>query len=95
MLFHQKHLLTAIAGTLAIGLTSSAFAYTCPMNIKREQNGFWYSNEKPGWKSHKSTPPNVTLSAKDFGGVVYSPKRNRIVKECWYAPKDSNLDHPD
>lgn len=68
--------------TLAI--TLPALADHCPTTITQDSKGFWTSNEAPGWKSTNGKP-GVTLSAKDFGGVVYSPEKKRIA--CVY--KDS------
>lgn len=61
-------------------------AATCPTDIKRNKEGYWYSDQKPGWKSKKRTPENITLDTKDFGGVVYSPKHKRLA--CVYKTSD-------
>lgn len=66
----------------SIALSSTALANTCPIELKRNHNGYWYSDTKPGWKSHRTTKVGVTLSADNFGGIVYSPKRHRMA--CVY-----------
>lgn len=71
---------------ITVGISSVVLADTCPTELKRDQNGIWYSKAKPGWKSHKAIPDGVTVSAKNFGGVVYSPKRHRLA--CVYKGSD-------
>lgn len=75
---------TIITSSVAVGLALSgtALADTCPTSLQQDHNGYWYSKSKPGWKSHKTTPSGVTVTASNFGGVVYSPKRKRIA--CVY-----------
>ncbi|MCB1826806.1 MAG: hypothetical protein KDH94_00175 [Coxiellaceae bacterium] len=77
-----------IASSVAAGLilSSTAFADTCPTDLKKDDDGYWYSDTKPGWKSHKTTPDGVTVSSSNFGGVVYSPSRNRMA--CVYKASD-------
>lgn len=67
---------------LSVCTVSSALALTCPTDIKQNTKGYWYSIEIPGWHSKVATPTNVTVNAKDFGAVVYSPERQRLA--CVY-----------
>jgi len=41
----------------------------------------------PGWKSHIPTPTDVKIDSKNFGGVVYSPKRKRLA--CVYRASNN------
>lgn len=84
MLIIRKTIL-ALAFTTFFG-SSTILSSTCPIELKRGQDGYWYSDEKPGWKSHKTTPDDVTVSPNDFGGVVYSPQRHRLA--CVYKASD-------
>lgn len=93
-----KTTLLASAAALGLAVSAAGFADTCPTELKQDSQGYWFSDVKPGWKSHKPTPDNVTLDANDFGGVVYSPKRNRMA--CVYKASDgkwvalvSNIHH--
>ncbi len=63
-------------------LTTSSYASTCPTVFKQGPQGYWHSIEEPGFRSHQSTKPGITISATDFGGAVYSPKHQRIA--CVY-----------
>lgn len=76
----------AISFCASIAINHAVLAYTCPTNLKQNSEGYWYSQEKPGWKSHKPTDRDVTISATDFGGVVYSPTRHRLA--CVYKASD-------
>lgn len=82
-----QSLIISTAAALTLGLSGTAFTYTCPTSFKQESDGFWYSQEKPGWKSHKSTSPGITIKTTDFGGVVYSPSRHRLA--CVYKASDN------
>lgn len=77
---------TFMAASVGLLITAafsiSATAATCPTKLTQDSNGYWLSKAAPGWKSHKATPRGVTLSTKNFGGVVYSPARNRLA--CVY-----------
>ena len=65
-----------------LSLAGPASADTCPTKLTHKANGFLVSKARPGWKSHKKIPAGVTISAKNFGGVVYSPQRKRLA--CVY-----------
>lgn len=67
-------------------MATTAMAATCPTELQRNADGYWMSSQAPGWKSHKKTAPGVTINAKNFGGVVYSPKRQRLA--CVYRTSD-------
>ena len=71
-----------------LAICSQTFAATCPTQFQQHQNGFWYSQQKPSWKSVIKTPKNITLSAKDFGGVVYSVKHSMLA--CIYKASNGN-----
>ena len=77
----KKTIFTPMLAIL-FGFVNVAIADTCPTKLARDSNGYWYSDSKPGWKSHKPMPEGVTLKAVNFGGVVYSPERHRIA--CVY-----------
>ena len=77
----KKGVLVAIGLTCSIFLTA-AVADTCPTDLKRNHSGYWYSDTKPGWKSHRKIKHGVTVKSDDFGGIVYSPKRKRMA--CVY-----------
>ena len=94
---HKKITLASIL-LITFGLSSTVVADTCPTKLERDHNGYWYSDAKPGWRSHKPTPEGVTLSAENFGGVVYSPERRRMA--CVYKASNgkwialvSNIHH--
>lgn len=70
------------AAAVSLALAGTAFGDSCPTDLKQNEKGYWYSDSKPGWKSHKTTGTDVTLSADHFGGVIYSPKRKRVA--CVY-----------
>jgi len=82
MLIKKTTLLLSSGIIISIGLTASAFADTCPTDLKRNHSGYWYSDTKPGWKSHRTTKNGVLLSSDNFGGIVYSPRRKRLA--CVY-----------
>jgi len=82
MLAKKTALLIGTGIIFTLGVTVSAFAATCPTDLQRNHNGFWFSDTKPGWKSHRATKNGITVSSDNFGGVVYSPKRNRMA--CVY-----------
>ena len=85
MLTLRKTLLTSVLLS-TFGLSTLSIANTCPTELKRDHEGYWYSDEKPGWKAHKKTPDGVTIKVADFGGVVYSPQRHRMA--CVYKASD-------
>lgn len=65
----------------------SSFAATCPTELKHDSaNNTWYSTASPGWRSHRTTTPDVKLDPKNFGGAVYSPARQRIA--CVYKSSE-------
>ena len=78
MLNKKTALLLGSGIIFAVGVTTSAFAETCPTKLQRDAKGFWSSDSKPGWKSHRATKEGITVETKKFGGVVYSPKRHRL-----------------
>ena len=82
---HINHWLIVL-GLVAVGISTTSLAATkphsCPSNIEQNNKGYWVSNDPPEWKSHRPTTKDVTLSAKKFGGVVYSPKKKRLA--CVY-----------
>lgn len=79
-----------ITCALIIGLLSmtSVGANTCPVNLKQDDKGFWYSDEKPTWRSHKATNKDIVVKASNFGGAVYSPIHHRIA--CLYKDSENN-----
>lgn len=80
-----------LCGCILITCTLVTYAdvlRTCPTNLKQDDNGYWYSTEKPGWYSRISTPKDVTLSAKNFGAVVFSPTRQRLA--CVYKASNNS-----
>ncbi len=94
---YQPFIAAALVGA---GLYSApAIAGTCPTNFYQDKSNFWVSDDPPGWRSYKKSPPNSTLSAKNFGGAMYSPKLRRIA--CVYRGSDkkwvalvSSNEHP-
>ena len=86
-------------GGSALAATDSSKTNTCPTNLHQDKNGYWTSNDLPGWKSQLPTKKGITLTSKDFGGAVYSPQKRRIA--CVYKDPDgkyiallSNIYHP-
>ena len=71
---------------IGLGIITSAIAATCPTQLTQDAEGYWKSDQTPGWRSHKPTPKNVTISPNDFGGVVYSPSKKRLA--CVYKGTD-------
>lgn len=65
-----------------IGIPLTAQADTCPTQIKQDTQGYWYSEQKPGWRSHVYTSTDIKLDTHYFGGVVFSPKQQRMA--CVY-----------
>jgi len=76
-------LLSAMLGFIHV---NTAQAETCPVHLKRNYKGYWYSNNKPGWRSYRSTIEGISVNTHHFGGVVYSPKRHRLA--CVYKASD-------
>jgi hypothetical protein len=72
------------SAVFGVGLIGSSYALTCPKELLQDEQGHWYSYAKPGWKSPKPTPKGVSVKATDdsFGGVIYSPKHQRLA--CVY-----------
>jgi len=81
----KKHPQTVMI-VLAALLIENSYSTTCPQTFKQDPKGFWYSSDSPGWKSHKPTHPDVSIHADHFGGVVYSPKKERLA--CVYKASD-------
>ncbi|WP_423063665.1 hypothetical protein [Candidiatus Paracoxiella cheracis] len=96
----KTSIITALC--LGVGLsftTAASFAGQCPSNLHQDSEGYWTSNDTPGWKSVKPTDTKVTVESKNFGGAIYSPTQKRIA--CVYKGSDgqwvaliSNVDHP-
>ncbi len=83
MCVYRKTIFTTILiATLGLMSLNTAQADICPVHLKRDYRGYWYSNNKPGWRSYRSTIEGVVINTNHFGGVVYSPKRHRIA--CVY-----------
>lgn len=79
--YHRAFLVTFLA-SVGLVLSMTASAKTCPTDLKKDHQGYWYSDSAPGWKSHKPTHGDVIIDPNNFGGAVYSPQRNRIA--CVY-----------
>lgn len=77
-----KQLLLA---SIISAVSFSALAATCPTNIQHNDKGYWYSKEQPGWKSVRASKDKLQIDAKDFAGIVYSPKQDRLA--CVYKTK--------
>ncbi|PHQ81141.1 MAG: hypothetical protein COB66_02945 [Coxiella sp. (in: Bacteria)] len=71
--------------SLAI-LSTTALATTCPTTMIREHDGYWVSQQTPGWKSSEQTGFKTTLNVNDFGGAIYAPAQNRMA--CVYRSSD-------
>ncbi len=84
----KSRLMLVLAAALGLCYSVQSLATLCPTHFNHDQNGYWTSNEHPGWKSHRPTNANVTLDPKDFGGAVYSPQKKRIA--CVYKASDGN-----
>lgn len=67
---------------LVLTIGTNVMADTCPKNILQDSQGYWYSTEKPGWKSNSPTKTGIQLNVQDFGGVVYAPDKQRMA--CVY-----------
>jgi len=72
----------ALTALSLLAFSTLISANTCPTQLVKEYNGFWISQEQPGWKSSEQTGVNTTVNTKDFGGAVYSPSQKRIA--CVY-----------
>ncbi|OGO90994.1 MAG: hypothetical protein A3F41_05090 [Coxiella sp. RIFCSPHIGHO2_12_FULL_44_14] len=71
---------------ISLGLLTTAWAGQCPTTMQQDGQKYWVSNDPPGWKSHKPTAKDITLTSDRFGGVVYSPEKKRIA--CVYKGSD-------
>lgn len=97
---HPTHrLVQVLAIATGMSFVATTFAGSCPKNLTQDSQGYWSSNEPPGWKSPQPTDKKVTLEAKNFGGAVYSPSKKRIA--CVYKDSSgkwiailSNIYHP-
>ncbi len=83
----MKLLQLSVLAAAAIASTAT-FALNCPTQLHQNAKGFWYSQQKPGWQSKITTPKKVRLSAKDFAGVVYSQKQDRLA--CVYKASNGS-----
>lgn len=72
----------ALAVFSLAAITTLAVGNTCPTHFYKEHDGFWVSQEAPGWKSSEQSGTNVTINTKDFGGAVYAPNQRRLA--CVY-----------
>ena len=87
MLIRNVLIASATGAIACLFFSSNVLANTCPTNLTQDEKGFWHSSEQPGWKSHIATPKDVTVDPKNFGGVVYSPKRQRLA--CVYRASNN------
>ena len=55
-----------------------ALADSCPTQLIKNHEGFWVSQQAPGWKSSEHTSQNTIINTNDFGGALYSPKDKRV-----------------
>ncbi len=84
----MNRLMVTLGFIAGLSFSASALAVTCPTALHQDSNGYWTSNDTPGWKSHRPTDKNITLESKNFGGAVYSPQKKRIA--CVYKGSDGN-----
>lgn len=73
---------SAIRFYLLTLLPAFAMADYCPAQLIQDHQGYWVSQEAPGWKSASPTPVGVTVNTNDFGGAHFSPKQQRMA--CVY-----------
>ena len=66
--------------------TSSCLSDTCPKKLLFSYDGFWYSNQHPGWKSLKQHRQYLDINASHFKSAHVYPAKNRIM--CRYANRD-------
>ena len=63
--------------------TSTCLSDTCPKKLLFSYDGFWYSNQHPGWKSLKQHRQYLDINASHFKSAHVYPAQNRIT--CRYA----------
>lgn len=83
---HRTFIITTLLCTGLSSLSAQAAIETCPSKFYRNDEGFFISDQPPGWRSYKPSPNGTTLKVDDFGGAVFSPEHKRIA--CVY--RDSN-----
>ncbi len=77
----SKRILMAVGIIMGLGAAPYALS-TCPTTFHQDKEGYWISDDAPGWKSHQPTGKDVKISEQQFGGAVYSPVKKRIA--CVY-----------
>jgi len=77
-----KGMLLSCLTLVAIGSSAA----TCPTKVERNDEGYWESEQAPGWRSFHKTAEGVSLDVSYFGGVVFSPRHRRMA--CVYKTSD-------
>ena len=84
----KRYFLRTLTLVIGLGFLTTLFAGTCPETVSQDSQGYWVSNDSPGWKSPSPSKTGLTLNANNFGGVVYSPAKKRIA--CVYKDSAGN-----
>ena len=79
----QKKLFKGAMGVVvSFSLSTITLADTCPTKLNYSFEGYWYSLQHPGWRTHQTHTQYPEVTAKGFKGSVFSPKRKQIA--CIY-----------
>ena len=75
-------LISCILFSISMVIAQPLIADTCPTQLERSAEGYWYSNQHPGWLSVEAFPQTIIMNPDQIGAIVFSPSKTRVA--CVY-----------